>query len=436
LRGGVETIVNDLTRVLPKHGWDTILGLAKGARFNDIQAYQSEYPELSVMEIVGTKGTRQARLQSLAGLIKQVQPDVVLAARIFDAYEVVSLLKQSGGPRLAIIIRGYEPHYLFDAKVYKDNIDLCIVDGNLLTFACVDWCGLESDRVLSIPSGIEPAKSSCESRPSPSTIRIGYVGRLAQSDKRALDIVPLVRRLDERALEFHLKIVGEGPEEAVIRGQLHSFVSDGRVTFHGWQTHEQLYRDIYPNLDCIVNFSPAEGVTISGREAMVHGVVPVMSRFVGMTTEGLYIHDLNSLVFPVGDIAAAAEGILRLKNEAGLINRLSMHAVSSQTGKYSYEGAIAAWTEALDRCLEQPPAIGPVPKLSLPPDGRLTRFGLSPRIAQMIRNSLGMAHLHNDPGSEWPTGSGLIDPVTADEIIRFAVDYENGVDAADGNLVA
>jgi glycosyltransferase involved in cell wall biosynthesis len=239
-----------------------------------------------------------------------------------------------------------------------------------------------------------------------------------------LDIVPFVRRLDEIGIAYTLSIVGEGPEESELREALKSQVLDGTVSFFGWKNNDELYESVYPRLDCFINFSPAEGVTISGREAMVHGVVPVMSRFIGLKTEGQYIHESNSLTFPVGDVAAAAANLERLAIDPGLLRRLSENAADSQTGKYTFAGAMDAWAEALDRCLEQPPMIGPVPKLSLPADGRLTRMGFSPRVAQRLRDLLGRQHLHSDPGSEWPTGSGLMTEDVEAEIMRFAADYE------------
>ena len=425
LRGGVETIIGDLCRELPRYGWQPLLALGKGATFNNVEAYQAAHPELPWIEIDGTKGTRPSRLEALAKLIEKCQPYIVISARIFDAYEAVSLLKQQpNAPRLAIMVRGYEPHYLFDARLYKENIDLCVVSGNLLAAACVNWCGLNPDRVVSIPGGIRPSKLQVRPRTAGNELRIGYVGRLAQSDKRVLDIVPFVRNLDERGLAYFLVIVGEGPEEAELRERLKLQLRDGKALFVGWKQNEDLYQSVYPGLDCLISFSPAEGVTMSGREAMVHGVVPVMSQFIGLKTERQYLHEFNSLTFPVGNIEIAADNVARLATEPDLLRRLSENAARSQHGKYTFAGAIDSWAEALDRCLEQPLMIGSVPKLSLPADGRLTRMGLSPRAAQRVRDVLGRRQVHNDPGSEWPTGSGLMTDDVAAEIMCFAADYE------------
>lgn len=426
VHGGVETILHDLCRELPARGWEPLLALGKGSRFNDVEAYSRAHPDLPTVEIDGTKGTRPGRLEALTKLVEDRQPDIVISARIFDVYEAVANLKQRRrAPRLATMVRAYEPHYLFDARLYKDNIDLCVVDGNLLAAACLNWCALNPDRVVSIPGGIRPPGVPVTPRTPGNILRIGYVGRLAESDKRVLDIVPFVQRLGEIGIAYTLSIVGEGPEESQLRERLKPQVMNGSVSFFDWKDNDELYENVYSQLDCFINFSASEGVTISGREAMVNGVVPVMSRFIGLKTEGQYVHDLNSLTFPVGDVEAAAANVERLTSEQGLLSRLSENAVRSQIGKYTFAGAMDAWAGALDRCLEQPPKIGPVPKLGLPADGRLTRMGLSPRTAQHLRDFLGRRQLHNDSGSEWPTGSGLLTEDAEAEIMRFAADYEN-----------
>jgi len=426
VRGGVESIINDLSHELPKRGWNAVLGLGKGSRFNDVEAYRRAHPDLATVEIDGTKGTRPGRLKALTRVVEDIHPDIVISARLFDACEAVSFLKHHRrAPRFALMVRGYEPHYLFDARLYKNNIDLCVVDGNLLAAACVTWCGLDSDRVVSIPGRIRLPKAPVKPRTGGNNLRIGYVGRLTQSDKRVLDIVPLVRRLDEIGFAYTLSIVGEGSQGSELRGCLMPQVLEGKVSFLGWKQNEELYESVYPGLDCFINCSPSEGVTISGREAMVHGVVPVVSRFIGLKTEGQYLHEFNSLTFPVGDVEAAVANFERLAREPRLLFRLSENAIRSQTGRYTFTGAMDAWAEALDRCMEHPPRVGPAPILSLPTDGRLTRMGLSPEKAQRLRDLLGRRHVHSDAGSEWPTGSGLLTEDVATEIMRFAAEYEN-----------
>lgn len=423
--GGVETIVADLCRYMPAFGWEIVLGLGKGAHFNDVARYRVAYPDVPIVEIDGVRGTRQARREGLVQTVQEVRPDIVLIARLFDAYHVVSVLKRSrGGPRLAVTIRGYEPQYFFDAQLYREHIDLCVADGRMIRRAAVEWTGLPEERVDNIPGGVRPPEVDVSARNFGDVLRLGYVGRLDAGDKRIGDLVGLVEILEVWRFPYRLDIVGTGPAATDLRARLAPLVEVGRVSFHGWLDHEALYRKIFPVLDCLVHFSPSEGVTIAPREAMAHGVVPVISRFIGLAVERQFVEETNALTFPVGDVRAAAACIRRLLAEPGLLRRLSENAMRSQRGRYTFEGATRAWAEAFDRCLGQPVRTGDLPPVPFPADGRLTRSEVPPWLAQRVRNLLGRRHDHSDPGSEWPTGSGLITPEATDSIRRFGESLE------------
>lgn len=424
--GGVETIIHDLCRALPQRGWSPILALAQGASFNCVARYRDLYPDLPIFAVDGTKGTRQARLEALTNTIKTLSPDIVLSFRLFDAYFAAALEKQRRKKlRLAIAIRAYEPQYLFDARLFNSNIDLCVVDGDLLAAAAKEISLLPAERVVSIPGGIRTPSNYVQTRTASDHLRLGYVGRLAQSDKRVLDVVELVARLDETGKPFLLSIVGAGPEEDVLRKLLARFIQVGVVKIMGWKTPDQLYSEIYPNLDCLLHFSAAEGVTISPREAMAHGVVPVISEFIGLKSERLFKHGENSLVFPVGDISTAVQHIRSLVDEPGLWSRLSANARKSQNGKYSFNGAMDLWVESLNRCADCSPMIGAAPNVPMHDEGRLAQLGLSPRWAQRIRDVFRIRPAKAGPGDEWPTGSGLMTSSDASRIMQFAKNLEN-----------
>lgn len=426
LHGGVENIIKDLCNELPRRGWEPRLALGRGSRFNNVEAYRQEYPDLPIIEIDGTRGTRASRLESLTNVIRKAQPDVVLSARIFDAYEAVSALKaHQRGPRLAVTIQAYEAPYFFDARLYRNNIDFCVTAGDLTRTAVTHWCGLQEERVVSIPNGVNLPIAPVDPRRFAPPLRIGYVGRLEEGQKRISDLVPFLRELDSRAIEYTLDIIGTGPAESQLKHDLSAWVDRRQVTFHGWQDRNSLYKRFYPALDCLIHFAHTEGVPLAPGEALMHGVVPVISQFTGLKTEGQFVHETNALTFAVGDVQEAANQTRRLVGESGLLERLSAAAMSSQTGKRTLDGSMDAWADALDRCLELPPAIGPVPPLNTPADGRLTRAGLSSRSAQRVRDLFGRRHIHSDPGSEWPPSSGLMTEDVAAEIMRFAVDYEN-----------
>lgn len=428
--GGVESIIADLCRHLPRLGWEVTLGLGEGARFNKIDSYREVFPDLPIVSIDGTKGTRQARVESIRRVVDQLHPDVVLVARLFDVQDVVTHLKDEGaGVRLAITIQTYEAPYLFDAELYRDSIDLCVASGEMIRRAAIEWSGLPAERVTNIPGGVEAPVRPVSPRCGGEALHLGYVGRLESGQKRIFDLAHLVRLLDEKRAPYHLDVVGTGPDEDELRRALTDSARNGRVTFHGWVDREGLYREILPRLDVLVHFSWTEGVTIAPREAMAHGVVPVISEFLGLGAEGHFLDGVNALTFPVGDIEAATVRILRLHREPGLLERLSRAAMDSQTGKYSFEGALCAWSEALDGCLAAPTRRSDRLSVKLPPDGRLQRWGLSPWMAQRVRDLLGRRHAHESPGGEWPTHSGLCTHEATRSLLELAQKVE-GIRAA------
>jgi len=62
-----------------------------------------------------------------------------------------------------------------------------------------------------------------------------------------------------------------------------------RVSLIGAMRRSDLYRTIYPRLDALVLPSAllSEGLPNAPMEAMIHGVVPVVSDFLGLREQGL-----------------------------------------------------------------------------------------------------------------------------------------------------
>jgi len=417
LRGGVETIIHDLCRELPHLGWCSDLGLAAGERFHLVSRYRTAYPEVSVHPILPRFPTRRARVEAIVSVIRSVAPDIVVAARIADVYEAVARLKLSSeAPRLGVMVRGLEAQYVHDVSAYRDFIDACFADGRLIERACVELAGMDRDRVFNLPGGVRPPVVPVGQRVSGEVLRIGYVGRLAQADKRVLDLIALVERLEQADLPFMLSIIGEGPEEAALKGALDTPAHRSRIRFLPWQTHEALYRDVFPQLDCLLNFSPTEGVTIAPREGLGHGVVPVLSRFPGLVAEGIFRDGHNALTFEVGDMDAAARQVIALHRESGLLARLSAAAIVSQKGRYLFEGSMKAWADAFDACLRAPPRCGRRLPIDDGPRPRLERMGLPGAIADRLRSWSRRMPQPSEPGGEWPHGRFRVPAAAQDRL--------------------
>ena len=430
--GGADRIVSDLCRELPSRGWHTVLGLTRGATFDDPDAYQQVHRDLPTVEIDGTLGMRSARLKSLHKVIEKTRPDVVLSMRVFDAYQVVAQRKAANllkSPRLAVGVRAYESPYISDVQRCRANIDLCVTSGNLIADACRKIGGMASERVESIGGGVHPPKHGAMPRQTQALkgnapIRLLYAGRLEQHQKRALDLIPFTQTLMNDGIDFQLDICGAGPEQERIASQLKPQIDSGKVKMHGWVDQADLFDRFYPNADCFVHFSAWEGVTISPREAMAHGVVAVISEFTGLHSERQFRHGINSLIFPVGQPEIAAKRVSELLSTSGLMRRLSESAMESQTGRYSYSGALDAWRDALDNCMSLPSVVGEFPNIPEHLNGRLSQSGVPTSVQLWLRGVLRIPVIHSTPGSEWPTASGLMSKIEQAEIEEFGRNFD------------
>jgi glycosyltransferase involved in cell wall biosynthesis len=418
-QGGVERILAALATGLPRHGFEVVFALAKGRRFHDPQRFLAAFPRISSVELDGTSGTSQGRQRAIRNAIEQVDPDIVLAARLFEVFPVVAELKRQSNPvRFAITIQAYEAEYLCDAARYASYIDACVTSGKLIARAASEIAGLPPGRVRSIPGGVEPAHRPVVHNEGP--LRIGYVGRIEETQKRALDLAGTMIELQRLGVAFTLTIAGDGSARAELGRRLAA--AGIPAVFRGWLDTAELYESVYPELDVLLHFAEWEGITIAPREAMAHGVVPVVSRFTGMATEGELVDGENARTFPVGDTAAAAAVVARLDRDRTLLGALSSSARVSQSGIRSAVGAVAAWAETLQMALAQPARVGEtLPEVPID-SGRLTDLGIPPPIAEALRRVMGRTQEHADPGAEWPHWSGVRDAEIERKIRELAKD--------------
>jgi glycosyltransferase involved in cell wall biosynthesis len=393
LQGGVERILESLAKGLPSRGFEVVFGLAKGARFHDPARFRRAFPDVRGVDIDGTSGTAYGRRRALRRTIEAADPDVVLIARMFDAYPVCSELKLRGHRlRLAVTVQAYEAEYFVDLARYQEFVDLCVTSGERIAEAVRMLTSLTN--VVSIPGGVAPPRRVRAWHDGP--LRFGYVGRIEQVQKRLRDLPLLRDELTRRGIPFTLVIAGDGSLTSELRTQL------PEARFLGWLSTDDLYARVYPELDVAVHFAEWEGMTIAPREAMAHGVVPVVSRFTGAED---FIDGINALTFDVGDIHAAADAIESLHRDRPLLDRLSRAARDSQQGIRSEAGAIDAWAAAFHDALARLPYVG----ASLPPAprdaGLLTRLHIPAPLAELLRRI--RRRKHTEPGDEWPHWSGM-----------------------------
>lgn len=267
---------------------------------------------------------------SLANLRRSVEvlsPDIVLPNYGDMSYAVASQLRYAGVPSVAI---GHTDcsYYRELLSAYPDWDGAVSVSG-----AVRSWLEPMADKkptdtiVYGVPALESPRRVSADA-----PLRIAYVGRLAQVQKRVWDLIPLVHTLAAKGVECELHIVGDGPDEAALKREL-ATTGCVRVIYHGPRTPGYL-RAFWPEMDIAVLVSTYEGTSITMLEAMACGVVPAVTRVDSGVGEWIE-ENVTGVTAPVGQPEALARRIAALDADRELLQRIGAEAhrlVSTRLG--------------------------------------------------------------------------------------------------------
>lgn len=401
--GGVETWLDKVYNALDQQQYPVTVGLLKGSKTNQPYAYQASHPHLKTVIVDGSGLNREGRVRALMRCIRKIQPDVVMPLGVADAYEAVIRCKQQGQSiRLVIHAQGNLEPMLADLALYRDWIDQVVCPGRLTQRFLIHGAKFPPERVLHIPNGADLPLAPFQFRQPQSPLRIGYIGRLTRLDKRSPDLIAFYKELERLGVAYELEVVGDGP----CRGELAATLGglEPQVKLHGSLSHQRIYQEVLPRLDVLVLLSSSEAFGIVIVEAMIHGVVPVTSRYVGFQAEGLVREEQTGLSFAVGDMVGAANQIQRLAQDPQLWQRLSAQAQSQGQG-YTWARSLAAWLACLADVVQRPPLHSAAPLPLIPSStSRLEQWGLPAGLTDRIRRFRRFCFGAAVPagGEEWP----------------------------------
>jgi glycosyltransferase involved in cell wall biosynthesis len=156
------------------------------------------------------------------------------------------------------------------------------------------------------------------------TLRVAFVGRLIQLQKRAMDIIAIARLLEERGVVFELTAFGDGPDRKRMETLASDLVASGRVSFAGKVMNAEILR-LLEDYDAFLLPSSFEGLSVGLLEAMSRGVIPVVSAIRSGVPE-LIENGSNGFIAPVGDVARFADHLEYLYRNPEDRCRMSMEA--------------------------------------------------------------------------------------------------------------
>jgi glycosyltransferase involved in cell wall biosynthesis len=399
--GGVQAWLAALVPGLCRIGWQVRVALPEGD-CHSYHSYRKVYPELPTVPILNRSGSGEGRVRSLCGLIQTEQPDLVVGVNIADVYPAIGRLRERGvfSGQVVMTLHAIEAALLANLRSNGKVIDAVVATNRLTCALCSDEAGFAADRVLYAPYGV-PVGPLPQGRCLPADpLRLAWVGRLEQPQKRVHDLRSILEQLDACGLRYILSVAGDGPEAVPLAEHLAPWLRRGVVRMAGTLSTEALRNDFYPNQDVLLITSSWETGPIVAWEAMAAGMVVVSSRYVGSRLEGALQHGHTALLFDVGNARQAVAELQRLL-EPACMARISAAGHALVGSRYSSEASLAAWRQAFVTTLSLP-VLPAVPAAAAPAHaGRLDRW-LSPGRAEDLREALGIRFRHGTPGGEWP----------------------------------
>ncbi|MCP9927904.1 glycosyltransferase family 4 protein [Cyanobium sp. CH-040] len=400
------------------------VALPSGA-WHRLDCYLKAYPRLPAVPLENPTGSAEGRRRSITALLLRERPDLVVGVNIADLYAAVRRARSRGfNGRVVLSLHALAGDLIADAAAEADLLDGMIAT-NRLSCRLLERCtAMPAARVLYAPYGVacpSPVRAGAAAvLRTQAPLRIAWLGRLEAAQKRVTDLPGILRQLEAAGVAFHLTVAGDGPERDDLIQALAPWLEAGLVSMPGALSGLQLLHEVYATHQVLLITSSWETGPIVAWEAMAAGLAVVSSAYLGSGLEGALEDGRNALLFPVGDVAAAA-GALKRVVDPDLRGRLVSEGSRLVQERYSAEVSHRAWCEAFEQVLALPARSSAHPEPPLPPSGRLERL-VGPGWAETLRRCLGRGFRHTSPGGEWPhTAHGDADE---QELLKLAAELD------------
>ena len=201
--------------------------------------------------------------------------------------------------------------------------------------------------IHTVPYGVYLPGYSEESR-FVGQIRLLYTGRFAKRQKRILDFVEVIRKLEEMDIDYKFDFWGAGPDETELVSAVAMF-SRVRVCQGVPQSRMS---SVYPDYDVILLASETEGTSIAMLEGMANGLVPIATRVSG--AEDVITNGWNGFLVEVGDISALSDRIAFLSRAKEIRGIMSRRAYETVEKCYTAESQLNAFSEIIREAIKKP----------------------------------------------------------------------------------
>jgi glycosyltransferase involved in cell wall biosynthesis len=282
------------------------------------------------------------RLKIVLQNLARFQPTVVIATLAATSFEVLRYLPrgifrvgmaQSDDSKVYDTMRYYAPWMNLVAMVSQTMKQKA---ANMPEFARVP--------IAHLPYGVPMCRNTeLPTRDFIRPLRILYLGRLGQEQKRVRLFPEILRQICDSGMPFHWTIAGAGEERAFLETNLKTGSPDQTVSFAGPVRYVEVPA-LLEQHDIFLLASDYEGLPLSLLEAMGHGLVPVVSDLESGVRE--VVDGTAGLLVPVNDVSGYARAIVHLHEHREELAAKSIAARARVQQEFSVAAMTDRWLAA------------------------------------------------------------------------------------------
>ncbi|NEX13038.1 MAG: colanic acid biosynthesis glycosyltransferase WcaL [Prosthecochloris sp.] len=236
---------------------------------------------------------------------------------------VAMLMKQYGGISFSLSIHGPDIFYTIDSSMLPEKVR------EASFVRCIShYCRSQIMRISAptawdnfhiIRCGVDPDLYTVRPEPENHHPELLCVGRLVPAKGQHI-LLEACSKLHKEGVDFHLTMVGDGPDRTSLEEYARSNSLETIVTFTGALGQDKV-RSVYDRADLFILASFAEGVPVVLMEAMAKEIPVISTRITGIPE--LIDHEKDGLLAVPGDPEDLAFQIRRMLENSALRTQLA-----------------------------------------------------------------------------------------------------------------
>jgi len=285
-------------------------------------------------------------VRSFLNFLEETQPDVYVPNCLVPAYFAAGYARRSGIPTVGVLHSDDSFHWGLVDEFIKGRsefrVSAVVPVSSFLESAVSSTAASLGVTVCRIGYGV-PIPAKLAESPT-SVLRLVYIGRLVEEQKRASDVTTALCAVAKRVPSLEAWIVGDGPARNAVEDIIQK-KGNGCVRFLGRVDNANIY-DVLRQCHGLVLLSDYEGLPITILEAMAAGVVPICLEARSGIREILE-HGVNGLI--VKDRSDDFFSAVKALRNPLKWQKLSLAARETVRQRYSIEKCAGEWLGLLWR---------------------------------------------------------------------------------------